>query len=251
MTRFTLAIAGTLLSAAVLAAQFHLPGISSSTGKSKEPAQSTPTPSAQPPNPTPAAAATPAFDYFVLALSWAPDFCANPEDAARNPRECAPGRSTAFAVHGLWPQLIAGKSPESCAPAKPVKKIVVNGILPYMPGPALVQHEWAVHGTCSGLTPTEFFSAVLTARSSLQIPVQFTSLEDAVMESPGQIEHQFAAANPSFPANAFRTACRNGRLSEVRVCFDKNLKPRACTASAGECSATVMRVPVMQEKPAP
>lgn len=236
MTRFTQAIAAALFSAATLAAQIHLPGISSSGDKAR------PAPA---PKPAPAAAAAPAssaFDYFVLALSWAPDFCANPAHAAQNPRECAAGKRTGFVVHGLWPQRSEGRSPESCAPTKPVKKIVVNGILPYMPSPALVQHEWAVHGTCSGLTPTEFFSDVLAARSSIQIPVQFTSLEDPVRESPEQIEHQFAGANPSFPENAFRTACSRGQFSEVRACFDKDLKPRQCTPGAGECADPLINV---------
>ena len=41
------------------------------------------------------------FDYYVLALSWAPDYCsANPND----PQECSPGRKYAFVLHGFWPQ---------------------------------------------------------------------------------------------------------------------------------------------------
>ena len=44
------------------------------------------------------------FDYYVLSLSWAPAFCALPNEASRNPRECAPGRKVGFIVHGLWPR---------------------------------------------------------------------------------------------------------------------------------------------------
>ena len=44
------------------------------------------------------------FDYYVLSLSWAPAFCAQPNEVARNPRECAVGRHIGFIVHGLWPR---------------------------------------------------------------------------------------------------------------------------------------------------
>jgi ribonuclease T2 len=182
------------------------------------------------------------YDYFVLALSWAPNFCAGPGEAARNPAECAPGKNVGFVVHGLWPERISGQSPESCGKSTEVKKVVVNSILPYMPSRALVQHEWATHGTCSGLSQTAYFSGVLTARSSVQIPVQFTSLDSPVQEGREQIEAQFAQANPTFPATAFRTSCQAGQLAEVRVCFDRNFKPRECTESVADCSSRTMQI---------
>jgi ribonuclease T2 len=182
------------------------------------------------------------FDYYVLSLSWAPDFCAQPGEAAKNPAECAPGKKMGFVVHGLWPQVNAGQNPESCGKPTPVSKVVLNLILPYMPSPSLVQHEWNTHGTCSGLSQTQYFSNVLAARTSVQVPVQFTSLEEVVTESPGQIEGQFAAANPTFPATAFRTACSAGALTEVRVCFDKTIKPQECTANAGECTSATVQI---------
>ncbi len=175
------------------------------------------------------------FDYYVLSLSWAPDFCSQPGAAAGNRKECASGQKIGFVVHGLWPEVSQGSSPESCAPAKTVAKAVINFILPYMPSPGLIQHEWATHGTCTGLTPSEYLADVLQARSAVQIPVQFAALEETAMESPGLIEAQFAESNPSFPPGAFRSVCHNGSLAEVRVCFDKDLKPRICTPSAGQC----------------
>jgi ribonuclease T2 len=182
------------------------------------------------------------YDYFLLSLSWAPNFCANPGEATQNPAECAVGKDVGFIVHGLWPEANRGKSPESCGKATAVSKPVLASILPYMLSASLVQHEWATHGTCSGLSQTAYFSDVLAARSAVQIPVQFTSLDMPVTESPEQIEGQFAAANPSFPAKAFRTSCKAGELAEVRVCFDKNLKAQECTVSAGECSATTVQI---------
>jgi ribonuclease T2 len=182
------------------------------------------------------------FDYYVLSLSWAPDFCAQPGEASSDPQECAPGKKMGFVVHGLWPEVNSGHSPENCGKATKVSKGIINQMLPYMPSASLIQHEWATHGTCSGLSQSAFFNEVLSARSAVQIPVQFTSLEETISESPEQIEGQFASANTSFPAGAFRTACKSGALAEVRVCFDKNLKPQACTASPGECTTSNIQI---------
>jgi ribonuclease T2 len=186
------------------------------------------------------------FDYYVLSLSWAPAFCAQPGAAAASPKECAPGRGIGFIVHGLWPESVAGKSPESCATAKPVPKSVVDFVLRDMLTPALVQHEWATHGICTGLSPFAYFSSIVEARAAVQIPVQITSVEDEIRESPGQIETQFSAANPSFPKTAFRTFCPRGEFQEERICFDKNLGPQACSASADACAlpAVIIRPPL-------
>lgn len=183
------------------------------------------------------------FDYYVLSLSWAPAFCAEPGEAARNPRECASG--VGFVVHGLWPESVAGESPEFCGAAKKAPKAVVEYVLRDMPSPGLIQHEWAAHGVCTGLTPFDYFSGIVQARSEVQVPVQIASIEYPAKESAGQIETQFAKANPSFPAGAFRTHCERGVFEEERVCFTKDLKPRSCTASAGECgdAAILIRPP--------
>jgi ribonuclease T2 len=182
------------------------------------------------------------FDYYVLSLSWAPEFCSQADATARSPEECMPGRMTGFVVHGLWPQANAGRGPESCGTAGRVSRSVVDYVIRYMPSPGLIQHEWATHGVCTGLTPAEYFGAVVETRAAVQIPVQFASIEGEKRESPQQIETQFASANPSFPREAFRTSCARGDLQEVRVCFDKDRKPRACTASAGECPIPAIRI---------
>lgn len=182
------------------------------------------------------------FDYYVLSLSWAPEFCSQADGAVRNPEECAPGHMTGFIVHGLWPQTNGGRGPESCGRASRVPKRVIEYVIRYMPSPGLIQHEWATHGVCTGLTPAEYFGAIVETRAAVQIPVQFASIDQEVREGPRQIETQFATANPSFPGGAFRTSCVRGELQEVRVCFDKNRKPQACTASAGECSVPAVKI---------
>jgi ribonuclease T2 len=177
----------------------------------------------------------PSFDYYILSLSWAPEFCADASQAAANPGECRSSKPRNFVVHGLWPEAEHGPSPESCGKAKNVARGLVNDLLPYMPSKALINREWATHGTCTGLSQTEYFTRLMLAHSAVQPPVQVTSISQTEKDEVFRIEAEFAGANPSFPEGAFRVACRNHALTEVRVCFDKELKGRACPASAGEC----------------
>src|SRR5437764_14449848 len=50
-----------------------------------------------------------AFDYYVLSLSWSPDFCSTHADAP----ECGGVKKFGFVVHGLWPQNERGY-PRNC-----------------------------------------------------------------------------------------------------------------------------------------
>jgi ribonuclease I len=87
---------------------------------------------------------------------------------------------------------------------------------------------------------------VVQARSAVQIPVQMISVEVPLTESPALIEDKSAAANPTFPKNVFRTVCRNGALSEVRVCFNRELKAIECPVRAGECRDTSVNIRAIQ-----
>ena len=181
------------------------------------------------------------FSYYLLALSWAPDFCAQAGKNA-NPAECGIGKKIGFVVHGLWPQGDTGRGPENCGPASPVSQNIVQLMLNYIPTASLIQHEWTTHGTCSGLSTADYFAAVRKARDSVTIPADFIAPAQTLKLSPSAIEQEFAAANPSFPKTAFRTSCTAGELQEARICFSKDLSPIACTSSAGECNSGTMQV---------
>jgi len=84
-----------------------------------------------------------AFDYYVLALSWSPEFC----HSHPSKPECTSG-NFGFVVHGLWPQYKDGY-PEHCSTAPGLTD--PSRMQEVMPDPSLVAHEWTTHGTCSGL----------------------------------------------------------------------------------------------------
>jgi ribonuclease T2 len=176
------------------------------------------------------------FAYYLLALSYAPDFCSEPQ-GVKDPRECGSGRHVGFVVHGLWPQGENGRGPEKCGNPRPVSQNIIQETLRYVPTESLIQHEWATHGTCSGLSAADYFAALRKVRDSVTIPKDLDQPSQQLQLTPAQIESKLAAANAGFPRAAFRTSCyRDRELQEVRVCFNKDLSPRACTASAGECT---------------
>jgi len=189
--------------------------------------------------------ATAEFAYYMLVLSYAPDFCALSSDD-KDPRECGTGRRFGFVVPGLWPQSESTRGPEYCSPSRPVFQDIIESTLKYIPTESLIQHEWAAHGTCSGLSAQDYFAALRKARDSLSIPTEINEASEEWQVSPDELESKLASANPRFPKSAFRTYYyRDGELGEVRVCMNKDLSPRACGPSAGECRfRTVTLLPV-------
>src|SRR5581483_9185164 len=102
----------------------------------------------------------------------------------------------------------------------------------YIPTESLIQHEWAAHGTCSGLSAADYFAALAKARDSVALPADLSQPSRPLQLSPAEIAMKLAAANPAFPKGAFRISCyRTGELQEVRICLNKDLSPRACGSS--------------------
>ena len=52
------------------------------------------------------------FDYFVMALTWSPNWCALEGDA-RDDDQCDARHAYGFTLHGLWPQFETGY-PSGC-----------------------------------------------------------------------------------------------------------------------------------------
>src|ERR1035441_4231257 len=82
----------------------------------------------------------PSFAYYMLVLSYAPDFCAQPA-GDKDPRECGDGRQIGFVVHGLWPQGETTRGPENCGSASTIPDGTVQEMLHYFPTEALIEHR--------------------------------------------------------------------------------------------------------------
>jgi ribonuclease T2 len=176
------------------------------------------------------------FDFYLLALSWAPNFCASHSGPAT---ECAPGRHTGFIVHGLWPQGERGRLDQPCQHASPVAADVVRYALNFYPDAGLVQHEWQCHGVYSGLSARDYFATVGKAFQSLRLPSELTTLSSDRSFDATAISESFAKANAVSSAD-FATSCHDGELVSVEVCFARDLALRSCPSSQRSCRGSLL-----------
>jgi ribonuclease T2 len=168
------------------------------------------------------------FDFYVLSLSWSPQYCAQTK-GNKDEVQCAPGRRFGFVVHGLWPQYERGW-PQNCATGGQVHVALAQRMLPLMPSRQLIQHEWQKHGTCSGLPQEEYFRTIEKVFGQLHIPAEFKSPATTLTVHPQEIKRKFSAANSTLPETAMRVLCSGRFLSEVRLCYTRQLQPRPCSA---------------------
>src|SRR5579883_1826570 len=170
------------------------------------------------------------FDFYVLALSWSPSFCAAAADRRGGQSaamQCG-ARPYAFVVHGLWPQYERG-FPEYCeVPAPRLDYAIVSSMLDLMPAPRLIFNEWDKHGTCSGLSPQAYFDTVRKARAAVNIPPEYNDLKESLSVTPDAVEDAFIKANPGLTRNGIAVECSRNRMSEVRLCLSKDLRFRDC-----------------------
>ena len=179
------------------------------------------------------AAAPGQFDFYLLNLSWSPEFCATHGDSP----EC--GRNLGFVVHGLWPQDANGDYPQHCSdapgPANPQADTDI------MPTASLVEHEWETHGTCSGLGVNDYFAAIHKAYAAVKVPANIGAGEEGGGVTPDDLLGRFAAANPSYPPGSFALSCGNNRLTAVEICLSKDLHPEPCQG-VRSCKANAIKV---------
>lgn len=182
------------------------------------------------------------FDYYVLALSWNAAWCEAEGDARRAP-QCDPSEDIGFVLHGLWPQHVDGW-PEYCATdARNPSRRETGAMADIMGSGGLAWHQWKKHGRCSGLDPADYFALARRAWEGVVRPDVLRRLARAVDVDPRVIEEAFLEANPALSREMVSVTCRDGRFREVRICLDRDLSPRRCTAGAArECRARAIRL---------
>jgi ribonuclease T2 len=176
------------------------------------------------------------FDYYLLALSWAPNFCATHSGGAN---ECGTGRHIGFVVHGLWPQGERGRLNQPCQHTSPVAQDVVRYALNFYPDAGLVQHEWQCHGVYSGLSAQAYFTAAGRAFQSLHVPPTLASLSRETQEDAAALAGEFEQAN-SAPRGSFVSSCHDGELVAIEACLTKDMKLRSCSPSLHSCYGSLL-----------
>ncbi len=109
----------------------------------------------------------------LLVVTWAPSLCkVEPSNSG-----CRSGHvgslGPAFVLHGLWPQPsteqycdVPKHTPDrSRSPVALPKDLAANLKTMMSDSAIMTTHEWYAHGTCSGVTPPEYFNVAATLAS--------------------------------------------------------------------------------------
>lgn len=182
------------------------------------------------------------FDYYILALSWQPEWCRHTGEA-RGAAECAEGTGRGFTVHGLWPQHEEGW-PEFCATPERDPSRRQNAAMSDLMSPGLAAYQWRKHGRCSGLSAEDYFAATRAAAEGVTIPPAFAAPDAPLRLSPERIEAEFLSSNPRLSADGVTIRCRDNALTEVRICLTRDLEPRDCAPDARrDCRSGGLTIP--------
>lgn len=180
------------------------------------------------------------FDYYVLALSWSPSWCAREGDDD-SAGQCDPGRKLGFTVHGLWPQYEDGW-PEDCrSRGRDPSRSESRRMQDVMGSGGLAWYQWKKHGRCSGLSGPDYYALTRKAAARVQLPEVITKLSRDVTLPSKVLEEAFLEANPDMSRDGITVACRDRALQEVRICLTKDLEPRDCAPdSMRDCQGSFL-----------
>lgn len=191
------------------------------------------------------------FDYIALVMSWSPSYCAGAEREGYDPQcDRSDGKRYNFVLHGVWPQYAPKGWPEDCpVRGRPfVPRDVINSMLDIMPSDKLVIHEYRKHGTCSGVSPAQYFDFARRLFLKVTIPEEFRNPVEPRVISLADLYGAFKRANPWLSPETMAVDCNasGNRLREVRFCFTRDGQPRACTRNEDQhrmCRAEQVYMP--------
>ena len=168
-----------------------------------------------------------AFDYYVLALSWTPTWCATTGDARGAP-ECSAAADRGWSLHGLWPQYHRGW-PSFCQTAqRPPSRAMSGGMADIMGSGGLAWYQWKKHGRCTGLSAAAYYALAREAYGGIVRPDVFAKLTRPVTLPAHVVEAAFLKANPALEPDMITITCQDGRIQEARICLSRSLDPVPC-----------------------
>ena len=167
------------------------------------------------------------FDYYVLSLSWSPNWCAYEGDA-RNSDQCDARHDHGWILHGLWPQYHRG-FPSFCNTFEraPTRRMTAE-MADIMGTSGLAWHQWKKHGVCSGLSARAYYDLSRTAYGRVIRPPVFRQLDREVRVPASVVEEAFLKVNPDMEPDGITITCRAGFIQEARICLSRNLTPVPC-----------------------
>lgn len=167
------------------------------------------------------------FDYYVLSLSWSPNWCAMTGDA-QNSDQCDTRHDHGWILHGLWPQFHRGY-PSYCRTAeRPPSRGMTAAMADIMGTSGLAWHQWKKHGTCTGLSAERYYALSREAYGKVVRPVVFRKLDKTVRLPASVVEEAFLKANPDLSRDMLTITCRDSHIQEARLCLSRSLEPVPC-----------------------
>lgn len=178
------------------------------------------------------------FDYYVMALSWSPNWCALEGDA-RNSEQCDPSLDHGWVLHGLWPQKERGWPSYCRANERAPSRAMTNAMADIMGTGGLAWHQWKKHGTCSNLSARNYYRLSRVAYERVTRPAVLRKLTHSVQLPAKVIEDAFIDVNPALQADQITVTCKSNHIQEVRICLTRDLEFRRCGQdSLRDCTAT-------------
>ncbi len=167
------------------------------------------------------------FDYYVLALSWSPTWCALEGDARGSP-QCDAAKENGWVVHGLWPQYENGWPSYCPTGARNPSRADTRAEADLFGSSGNAWHQWNKHGRCSGLTAEDYYTLARKAFGQIERPGLLRKLEQPVKVPAAVIEQAFLEANDGLHPEQITITCKSGRIQEARICMTPDLDLRTC-----------------------
>ncbi len=167
------------------------------------------------------------FDYYVLSLSWSPNWCAYEGDA-RDSDQCDARNDFGWIMHGLWPQFHRG-FPSYCRTSERApSRGMTAGMADIMGTGGLAWYQWKKHGVCTGLSAGDYFALSREAYGRVVRPAVFRKLDREVRLPAAVVQEAFLKANPDMEPDGITITCRDGYIQEARICLSRTLDPVPC-----------------------
>ena len=167
------------------------------------------------------------FDYYVMALSWSPNWC-ELEGDAKGSDQCAARHDQGWILHGLWPQYHR-RFPSYCRTSERApSRGQANAMADIMGTGGLAWHQWKKHGVCSGLSSAAYYELSRKAYASVKRPEIFRKLTKDIKLPASVVEDAWLKANPNLEADGITITCKRGLIQEARICLSRDLKPVPC-----------------------
>ncbi len=167
------------------------------------------------------------FDYYVLSLSWSPTWCAIEGDSRGSP-QCDDDKDFGWVLHGLWPQYEDGWPADCRHSFRNPSRSDTAAMADIMGTSGLAWHQWNKHGSCSGLSPDDYFALSRDAYGYITRPQILRDLDRSVTLPASLIEEAFLKENTQLSPDQITITCRADRIQEARICLTKDLEPRDC-----------------------